>query len=52
MRHHFTAKLTLYHNKIILSLLCQIIMVILLAERHPKNMREKNKHTIMLPNNY
>ena len=24
MRHHFTAKWTLYHNKIILSLLCQM----------------------------
>ena len=24
MRHHFTAKWTLYHNKIILPLLCQI----------------------------
>jgi len=30
-------KLTLYCNKIIPSLLCWIIMVILLPERHPKN---------------
>ena len=42
MRHHFTAKLTLYYNEIILSLLCRIIMVILLAERHPKKMEKTN----------
>ena len=51
MRHHFSAKWTLYHNKIILSLLSQIIMVILSAERHPKNTKKKTR-TILLPNNY
>ena len=42
MRYYFTAKGTLYYNKIILSILYWIIMVILLAEHHPKNMG-KNK---------
>ena len=42
MRHNFTAKWTLYHNKITPSLLRQIIMVILLTERHPKNTKKTN----------
>ena len=49
--YHFTAKWILYYNKIILSLLCQIITVILLAERHPKKY-VKNKRTLPFLNNY
>jgi len=44
-------KLTHYYNKIILSLLCWIIIVILLSELIPKNMG-KTKHNILLPENY
>ena len=42
-KNHNSAN-TLYYNKIILSLLCQIIMVTLLAKRHPKKYGEKQTH--------
>ena len=41
--YNFTAQRICYYNKIILSLLCQIITVILLAERHPQKYGKKRK---------